>query len=944
MSFASRVSFTAILSAAVLAGAAVGLADGARAALLAGSDARGFLNTLLLVGGQNAVLGLGLGALAGLFTAVGRWGHAVAPPIWARALGWVVVGIAVAGVGAGAVQAMAGRHNRFLAGGVVALALVGAGIAGAVIGPALARLVGPALARAASPRAPSDGGPARTTPAGLLLLAPIAALLFAGVAFGLVAAAPAGRGVRLLRLMWMVAAVAAPLPFAVALAARRLPRISWRIAGAAALVGFGLPALIVVATRWRQDFQYLRWNDVAVLLALAAAALVLLRLQLLRTTPRRQLAIAFAGAAAGLALFLTGGASEPARKAAVTHAGLGAPVIGSARLLLDFDRDGYTALLGGGDCDDGAPDINPGAQEWPDDGVDQNCDGKDASTAAIRSLPLHPVPDTIPRDLNVLFVTIDTLRADHLGTYGYKRPTSPNIDALGAGGIVFENGWAHAPSTRYSMPALATGRWPSTIAWEDCFGCDRGWPRMARGQTTLGEAMKGLGYSTGAYYAFSYFRKEYQRGFERGIDDFQDQRAELHRDVNGPMESHGTSARQIADDAIAFFQRHESGKWFLWLHFYDPHLGYEHHPEAPAFGSAAVDGYDAEIWFTDHHLGRVLEALKQQGKWQQTAVFVTGDHGEGLGEHGINAHGYHLYPPQTKVPFVWHVPGLQPRRVPTPVSHVDVAPTLVNLARGAQVKSFLGRSMLDLMAGAPSPTLPVPPVFQEVTFEGPSSPIDGTRRRALVTRERHLLWNWMPDNTTECYDLVNDPNEDHDLWGKSAGQDCVAMKAELQDRVQVMSLPLDFAEKMARSVSAPGATSPAPSHPVAAKIGSGVRFLGFDLAPGDIVVKGNDIEVTYHFAIDERVPAGWRPFFHMDGPGGVRNLDHVPVSGVYPVERWLPGQHIRDHQSINLPPGMPSGTFTLYVGFWKGNERMPISPASASDGQNRLRVGSFTVK
>jgi choline-sulfatase len=558
-------------------------------------------------------------------------------------------------------------------------------------------------------------------------------------------------------------------------------------------------------------------------------------------------------------------------------------------------------------------------------------------------MPLHPVPGSIPRDLNLLFVTVDTLRADHLGTYGYQRPTSPAIDGLGAGGIVFDNGWAHAPSTRYSMPALATGRWPSTIAWEDCFGCDRAWPRLGKGQTTLGEAMKGLGYFTGAFYAFSYFRKEYQRGFERGIDDFQDQRAELHRDTNGPMESAGTSARQIADDAIAFFQRHESGKWFLWLHFYDPHLGYEHHPEAPAFGSAAVDGYDAEIWFTDHHLGRVLDALKKQGQWDRTAVFVTGDHGEGLGEHGINAHGYHLYPPQTKVPFVWHVPGLAPRRVTTPVSHVDVAPTLVNLARGAQVKSFLGRSMLDLMTGTPSASVPVPPVFQEVTFEGPSSPIDGTRRRALVTAERHLLWNWMPDNTTECYDLSKDPEERHDLWGSSAGKSCVPMKAQLQDLVQVFSLPLDFAEKMAASVSAPGVKVPPPSHPVDAKIGSALRFVGCDVTP-PVVVKGNDVEVVYHFQVEERVPAGWHPFFHLDGPGGVRNLDHAPVGGVYPVERWLPGQRIRDRQHITIPATMPSGVFTLYVGLFKGNERQPITPPSASDGASRLRVGSFTVQ
>jgi lipoteichoic acid synthase len=159
----------------------------------------------------------------------------------------------------------------------------------------------------------------------------------------------------------------------------------------------------------------------------------------------------------------------------------------------------------------------------------------------------------------------------------------------------------------------------------------------------------------------------------------------------------------------------------------------------------------------------------------------------------------------------------------------------------------------------------------------------------------------------------------------------------------VFSLPLDFAEKMAASVSAPGVKVPPPSHPVDAKIGSALRFVGCDVTP-PVVVKGNDVEVVYHFQVEERVPAGWHPFFHLDGPGGVRNLDHAPVGGVYPVERWLPGQRIRDRQHITIPATMPSGVFTLYVGLFKGNERQPITPPSASDGASRLRVGSFTVQ
>jgi arylsulfatase A-like enzyme len=952
MSRLSQAPFARIVNAAALAGAAVGLLDGLRAAELAGAPATALVNTALLVAGQDAAVGLLLGAAAGLLVWSSRWGRAVPTPRWAQGFGWVVAGLLVAGAGVAAIGATANSHNRFLGGGVVALAVALTGVVGALIGPALARAI--AAGARGKPRDHLHAHRSATA-AGLLLAAPLVAVTFAGVAFLLVAATRAPlRGARLSQLMAWVAVVGAVIPFAVAVASTGFSRVSRRMAVPAALVLFVVPAAGLVIARWTQDFRFLRWNDLLTVLAMIAATLALLSVPWPRGTARWQALIGPLVGVAGLALFLAAGASEPARKTAAAHAGLAAPILGTARVALDFDGDGYTFLLGGGDCNDRAADINPGAQEWPDDGVDQNCDGKDASTASIHAQPLHPVPEAIPRDLNLLLVTIDTLRADHLGTYGYQRPTSPAIDALAADGIVFDNGWAHAPSTRYSMPALATGRWPSAISWEDCFGCDRGWPRIGSGQPTIGQVLKGLGYFTGAFYAFSYFRRDYHRGFERGIDDFQDQRADLHVDTNGPMESHGTSARQMADDAIAFFARHRSapgqagdpGKWFLWLHFYDPHLGYEHHPEAPAFGNAPADGYDAEIWFTDHHLGRVLEALKQQGMWDRTAVFVTGDHGEGLGEHGINAHGYHLYPPQTKVPFVWHVPGLAPRRVDAPVGHVDVAPTLLNLARGTQVKSFLGRSMLDLMAGTPSASVPVPPVFQEVTFEGPSSPIDGTRRRGLVTRDRHLLWNWMPDNTTECYDLRADPGENRDLWGSPAGGDCPGLKTRLQETVEALSLPLDFAEKMAASVSGPDVAVPPPTHPSAnTTIGSVVRFLGYDLLPArGIVAKGNDVEVVYHFQVDQQIPAGWRPFFHLDGPGGMRNLDHVPVGGVFPVERWRPGQRIRDRLHIPIPPNSPAGTYTLYLGFWKGSQRMPISPASAADGANRLRVGSFKVE
>jgi lipoteichoic acid synthase len=255
--------------------------------------------------------------------------------------------------------------------------------------------------------------------------------------------------------------------------------------------------------------------------------------------------------------------------------------------------------------------------------------------------------------------------------------------------------------------------------------------------------------------------------------------------------------------------------------------------------------------------------------------------------------------------------------------------------------------MVDLLAGAPNPAVPVPPVFQEVTFEGPTHPTEGTKRRGLVTTDHHVIWNWLPDNTTECYDRARDPGEQRDLWGSVAGAACVPLKQSLQDLVQTFSWPLDLGEKLAQGVFPYAAKAPAPTHPADVRLGTAVRFAGYDLTPASVERKageGGEIEVVYHFDVRERIPAGYRPFFHLDGPSGVINVDHAPLDGAYPVERWRPGQRIRDRQRIVIPAGLPAGSYTIHVGLFRGGDRLPVFPSEASDGRSRLRVVTFSVR
>ncbi|HVX97318.1 MAG TPA: sulfatase-like hydrolase/transferase [Polyangia bacterium] len=909
-----------------VAGALVGVVDGARAALLFGVASGSAAVVIALSVAVDALAGGVAGGVVELFTRLALWGRRRRAAAWARAVSFLVAGAASVLATAAAVEATLPRHNRFLAAGLAALAALGSAIPGV--------LLAPALARALSWRGLELERPAPSA-ALLLFVPPVAALLTAAVFVPVWRAnlpvPPAG----LPRFLLAASAPALLLPWALArIAALRSP-LSWRVAGlVVGPVYLGL-GVVAVARHWNDDLRFAPWVDIGVGIAIAVVALALVFLAGPRL-PRGRGRVAATGAVvffAALALLLGVSRAEDARKAGVARAGLVGATLQVGRQLLDFDHDGYAGWLGGGDCDDRDPDIHPEAIDYPKDGIDSDCDGQDAAEGTPAAAALAPVPAAVPGDLDLVFITIDTLRADHLGCYGYARPTSPEIDRLAAEGTLFENGWAHAPSTRYSMPALASGRWPSAIDWDESIW----WPRLGRRVRTLGQALHDDGYFTGGLFSFSYFAAADRRGFERGMDFYDTSRAALHVSVNGPMESRGSSSREIADDAIAFIDAHKDRKFFLWLHFYDPHLSYEPHPEVTSFGKDRVDLYDGEIRYTDMHLGRIVAKLKELGLWGRTAVVLTGDHGEGFGEHGVTEHGFDLYTAQTRVPFIVRVPGLPAQRSRVPVGHVDVAPTLVNLARGKPEPTFFGRSLVPELAGARPADEDQRWVFQEVTSER-------GKKRALVTATRHLIWNWVPNDTTECYDRVADPAEVHDLWGRAdPGGACKQLKGELQRLVSALALPPGAAEKMARGVTPAGVTPPRPAHVVDAMLGDQIQVRGYDVSP-EAVPPGGEVTVTYHFTAKKRLEAGWRLFFHLEGPGGFRNMDHVPVEGLMPLQRWRPGQTIHDTHRIPLGPGAPRGTYTLFVGAFRGAEHLPVSPKAAVDPAGRLRLGTFQVK
>ena len=937
------LGLAAALGSGLVAGAAVGLVDGVRAAILVGLEGPDAVLAALLAAAVDALLGFAAAVVVLALARVARWGRrgSIATSRWGPAL--MVAGSVTVGATIAAFAATLDRRNRFLAGGVTALATLGAAIVAAAVAPALARVL--------SGRQAWDDAENRAFRHDPVLLLLIPFVIVMGEAMVVVAVErahlPFGTPPTQ-RIVLQLAFVAGALP-ALLIATERLPlRLRLGLAGPGALALYVAAAAALVTRRWSTDLRFLPWPDLAcgaaIVVVGVTVAILLGRGDRRSDAPgphrRRGWWPHAAALVVAIGLTLVTSESEPARKAMV-RAGLVGPVLARARRMLDFDHDGYARLLGGGDCDDGDPTVHPGVLDFPDDGVDQDCDGKDASVSVLAPPPFAAVPDTVPRDLNLLLITIDTLRADHLGCYGYGRPTSPAIDELSRQSTLFVNGWAHAPSTRYSMPAIATGRWPSAITWDESIW----WPRIGRQVRTMAETLKATGYLTAAFYSFDYFALGDHRGFERGVDLYRADRASLHRAVNGPMESRGSSSREMADDAIAFFEGHQAGKFFLWVHFYDPHLSYEPHPEVPAFGTTRMDLYDGEIRFTDLHLGRLLARLRELGLWDRTAIVLTGDHGEGFGEHGITEHGFDLYAAQTKVPLIVRVPGLPARRVTVPAGHVDIAPTLLNLARGVADPAFLGRSLVPELVTGRRPLAPPgagtasTAVFQEVTSER-------GKKRAFATEDLHLIWNWTPDNTTECYDLRRDPAEAHDVWGRrAAGAGCGALKTALQGMVSALSVSPEVAARLKTSVFAPGVPAPRPAVAVDASFGGAVALLGYTLAP-TVAHPGSEVEVTLLFESRKSVTGGWRFFFHLMGPTGglFRNLDHVPVDGVFAVDSWRKGQRIVNHLKIAVPPGTPPGDYRLIAGLYRGGERLPVAPEALSDGHNALRIATISVR
>ena len=617
-------------------------------------------------------------------------------------------------------------------------------------------------------------------------------------------------------------------------------------------------------------------------------------------------------------LVLVTGGSPSVIKASSAYSGLGGAIARTLRRAFDWDHDGYSRFLGGGDCDDGNAAVHPGAPEIPDDGIDQNCVGGDPTlTRSLDDVGFAPVPPSVPKDFNVLMITIDTLRADHVGAYGYARKTTPNLDKLAAAGTLFEHSWAHAPSTRYSIPAILTGRLPLDVYYDTSI---EGWPGLLPKATTIAETLTGVGFTSGAITNYWYFDRV--RRMDQGFAEYDNDNARLHTGAPGagPEQTRGSSSVQQTDKALAFVQRNTDKRWFLWVHYYDPHYAYEPHPEVASFGADRTALYDGEIAFTDLHIGRLVDDLRTKGLYDKTVIVVTGDHGEGFGEHGIELHGYHLYAPQTRVPMIIRVPGLAPRRSTTPASHTDILATLANLAGASATADMMGHSLVAALAGTDLDRV----VFQQLSFEG------NHELRAGASSNCHVIYNVSPDTSWEVYRVDRDPEETTDLAGDDDA--CSTTRRAVERWFDAEQVPQGAVEALLKD-------RPAIAAPLDADLGPEVRLLAVEAPP--TVKRGEPITLTWTFEARGTVEPGWKMFVHIEGPGKFFfSGDHRPAR---PFEWWRSGQFIRYTTTVMVPRNTPAAELTVWAGRFKGSKRAPASSPRAKINDNAVAVAKIQV-
>jgi choline-sulfatase len=354
-----------------------------------------------------------------------------------------------------------------------------------------------------------------------------------------------------------------------------------------------------------------------------------------------------------------------------------------------------------------------------------------------------------PRDANVLIITLDTTRADHLSCYahsgtGYAQ--TPYLDALAARGTRFEHATAQVPLTLPSHACIFTGTYPEVHGLRDMGGFV-----LTPNHLTLATLAKRAGFQTAAFVSSKAVSRHY--GLAQGFDTYDDHMTT--RDLEGRLPGVFPERRAsvTTDHALAWLAQNGQRKFFLWVHYYDPHDPYD--PPEPYKRQYAKDPYSGEIAYMDAQVGRLLDALAQEHLSERTLVLAIGDHGEGLNQHGEMTHGIFIYDDTLHVPFIMAGPDVPAGKViATQVRSIDLLPTILEFLKLAPDPAAQGVSLWPLIQRG-----------QQVIGQGanysyvetlyPKTYMGWSELRGMRTDH----WKFILAPKPELYDLTRDPGE-----------------------------------------------------------------------------------------------------------------------------------------------------------------------------------------
>ena len=360
--------------------------------------------------------------------------------------------------------------------------------------------------------------------------------------------------------------------------------------------------------------------------------------------------------------------------------------------------------------------------------------------------PRDPLPEGPHRpNADVVLITIDALRSDHVGAYGYPRPTTPNLDALARRGVRFERVYTQAPHTSFSVATMLTGKYYPTIT------------RLAPGDAhdPITEVLRRYGWKTAAFYPPSVFF----------IDGH---KLKAYQETNFRFEYvkfEYLDAFKRLDQIDAFFRSDHPQKAFVWVHLFEPHEPYDNRPGYD-FGAGDIDRYDSEIAYTDAAVGKLVAYLERTRPG--VIIVVTADHGEEFDEHGGRYHGTTLFEEQVRVPLIIVGPGLQPHVVPGPVELIDLAPTILGLMDIPAPLRMRGTDLGPWLGMPPAPASRLPPAFAEVND-----------KRMIAWGLEKLICE-IKLGYCAYYDLASDPHEQHNL-AEARPEKAARLKQRLDD-------------------------------------------------------------------------------------------------------------------------------------------------------------------